>query len=191
MQLSVGQIVEDTEAEGPGRRFALWTQGCSLRCPGCCNPHLFAPGQDGVSVESLLERIAQVPGIEGITVLGGEPFDQSAPLAALCEGVRASNRSVIVFSGYTLEQLQGTGSPDVQRALAAIDLLVDGPYLKDQPEPSRRWVGSANQRLHAFTAQGRADAARFSGSNTVEIRLSGRSLSVNGWPTAERVVRRW
>ena len=38
--LSVAQIVPCTEAEGPGRRFALWFQGCPLRCPGCCNPEM-------------------------------------------------------------------------------------------------------------------------------------------------------
>ena len=38
IELSVAQIVRCTEAEGPGKRYALWFQGCPLRCPSCCNP---------------------------------------------------------------------------------------------------------------------------------------------------------
>jgi anaerobic ribonucleoside-triphosphate reductase activating protein len=185
VHLSVGQIVESTEAEGPGRRFALWTQGCSLRCPGCCNPHLFSErGGQPLEIADLLAKIQQTPGIEGITVLGGEPFDQRDALAALCEGVRAAGLSVMVFSGYTLQQLEGA------RALAHIDILVDGPFMQDQPETKRRWLGSANQVIHFLTERGRADAGRFGAPNTVEIRLTREQLSVNGWPGAN-VVRRW
>jgi anaerobic ribonucleoside-triphosphate reductase activating protein len=128
VELVVGQIVACTEAEGPGRRFALWTQGCSIRCEGCCNPHLFTDrGGERVEISALLSRIGATPGIEGISVLGGEPFDQREPLAALCEGVRALGLSVMVFSGFTLEQLHGSA------ALQHIDILVDGPYLQQLP----------------------------------------------------------
>jgi anaerobic ribonucleoside-triphosphate reductase activating protein len=185
VHLSVGQIVENTEAEGPGRRFAVWTQGCSLRCPGCCNPHLFAErGGQVMEVAALLEKIRQTTGIEGVSVLGGEPFDQREALAALCEGVRALNLSVMVFSGYTLQQLQGA------TALAHIDILVDGPFIQEQPETQRRWLGSSNQVLHFLSERGKADAGRFAAPNTVEIRLTRDALSVNGWPGAG-VVQRW
>jgi anaerobic ribonucleoside-triphosphate reductase activating protein len=185
VHLSVGQIVENTEAEGPGRRFALWTQGCSLRCPGCCNPHLFSDrGGQPHDVAALVAQVGRTPDIEGLSVLGGEPFDQREPLAQLCEGVRALGLSVMVFSGYTLEQLKGA------RALEHIDILVDGPFMKDLPETKRRWLGSSNQVLHFLTERGRADAGRFAAANTVEIRLNARTLTVNGWPDA-KVVQRW
>jgi anaerobic ribonucleoside-triphosphate reductase activating protein len=183
--LDVGQIVEATDAEGPGRRFALWTQGCSIRCEGCCNPHLFSDrGGQRLSVAPLVERIAATNGIEGLTVLGGEPFDQRDALAALCAGVQAKGLSVMVFSGYTLAQLHGA------KALEHIDILVDGPFIQQLPEKARRWIGSSNQGLHFLTARGQTDAGRFTAPNTVEIRLSRRELSVNGWPGA-KVVQRW
>lgn len=187
MRLNVGQIVEDTEAEGPGRRFALWTQGCSLRCPGCCNPHLFSDrGGSAHEVSELLERIVKVKGIEGVSLLGGEPFDQAAAVGELCAGVRALGLSVMVFSGYTLGELRARGVK-----LDDVDLLVDGRYEASLLDTNRRWVGSTNQQVHFLSDRGRADAPRFEAPNTVEIRLTRESLSVNGWPAASQVVRRW
>jgi anaerobic ribonucleoside-triphosphate reductase activating protein len=187
VQLVVGQIVEDTEAEGPGRRFAVWVQGCSLHCPGCCNPHLFSTrGGTRLDVSDLLARIARANGIEGVSLLGGEPFEQPDAIAELCAGVRSSGLSVMVFSGYTLAELQARGAP-----LAHVDLLVDGRYEASMPDTKRRWVGSTNQVVHFLSERGRADAPRFDAPNTVEIRLSRGALSVNGWPDASQVVRRW
>src|SRR5436853_1554089 len=90
--LQVSQIVACTEAEGPGRRFALWFQGCPLRCPGCCNPEMlpFEGGQER-TVAALLAEIDEAAtehgGIEGITLLGGEPLAHAAGAAALARAV--------------------------------------------------------------------------------------------------------
>src|ERR1700688_933327 len=80
--LQVAQILPATEAEGPGLRFALWFQGCPLRCPGCCNPEML-PFEGGRSmrladVVAQVENAAQRDGIEGITLLGGEPLAHAA-----------------------------------------------------------------------------------------------------------------
>src|SRR5947199_1809503 len=103
--LRIAQTVACTEAEGPGRRFALWFQGCPLRCPGCCNPEMlpFAGGTSR-SVDDVLaevERARNEGGVEGITLLGGEPLAHAAGAAILARGVRALGLSVMVFSGYT------------------------------------------------------------------------------------------
>jgi organic radical activating enzyme len=75
--LRIARIVPCTKAEGPGRRFALWFQGCPLRCPGCCNPEMLTfEGGTSISLRDLVARIeetARKHGIEGITLLGGEP----------------------------------------------------------------------------------------------------------------------
>jgi anaerobic ribonucleoside-triphosphate reductase activating protein len=178
--IRVAHEIADTEAEGPGRRTAVWVQGCAIRCAGCCNPELFdAQGGTGVDPEALADRVV-ARGVEGVTVLGGEPFDQADGLAALCRAVQARGRSVLVFTGYTLETLQARSEPAVAAALAAIDTLVDGPFDRQRPERRRRWVGSENQRLWHFT--GRYGDADFEGANTVELRWDGATLTVNGWP---------
>src|SRR5262245_31872921 len=87
--LNVRQIIPCTEAEGPGRRFALWFQGCPLRCPGCCNPEMLPfDGGQTMMVSEVLGQIEATEGIEGITLLGGEPLAHAPGAAALARAVR-------------------------------------------------------------------------------------------------------
>src|SRR5436189_6366219 len=101
--LSVAQIVPCTEAEGPGRRFALWFQGCPLRCPGCCNPEMLPfEGGTPMTVEEVVARLAesaQENGLEGITLLGGEPLAHAAAGGPLAKAAHALGLNVMVFSG--------------------------------------------------------------------------------------------
>src|SRR3954469_12717726 len=94
--LHVAQVVPCTEAEGPGRRFAIWLQGCPLRCPGCCNPSMlpFAGGEP-MAIDALLGQLRAADGIEGITLLGGEPTAQAVGAAELARRVRELDLSVM------------------------------------------------------------------------------------------------
>jgi anaerobic ribonucleoside-triphosphate reductase activating protein len=189
--LRVAQTVACTEAEGPGRRFALWFQGCPLRCPGCCNPEML-PFSGGTrapleAVVAEVEEVARSQGVEGITLLGGEPLAHAAAGAALARAVRARGLTVVVFSGYTLEEARRLSDPAVADLLALTDILVDGPYLRDRPERRRRWIGSANQQIHFLTHRYRADDPRWLLPNTLEVRLRGGEVSVNGFPARSAV----
>ncbi len=189
--LRIAQIVPSTEAEGPGRRFALWFQGCPLRCPGCCNPEML-PFTGGTPVAlgdvvAQIEDAAQTHGIEGITLLGGEPLAHAAGAAALARAVRSHGLTVMVFSGYILEEARQLPDPAVAELLAHTDILVDGPYLREQPETRRRWIGSANQRIHFLSDHYRPDDPRWLLPNTLEIRLRGSELTVNGFPARSAV----
>ncbi len=187
-RLRLAQVVPCTEAEGPGRRFAVWVQGCPLRCPGCCNPEML-PFEGGriVDVEDLAGQVLRTEGVEGITLLGGEPLAQAAGAAALARRVRAAGRSVMVFSGFTLEEIHARSDPAALDLLAETDILVDGPYLRDRPETRRRWIGSANQRIHFLTGRYRAEDPCWRRPNTLEVRLVGGDVTVNGFPAASAV----
>jgi anaerobic ribonucleoside-triphosphate reductase activating protein len=189
--LRVAQIVPVTEAEGPGRRFALWFQGCPLRCPGCCNPEMlpFDGGQQMTVAEvlALVEEAARLHGVEGVTLLGGEPLAHAAGGAALARALRERGLTVMVFSGYTLDEARRLPDPAVQELLALTDILVDGPYLREQPETRRRWIGSANQQIHFLSDRYKADDPRWLLPNTLEIRLRGPELTVNGFPARSAV----
>jgi anaerobic ribonucleoside-triphosphate reductase activating protein len=182
MFLRIAHVASDTRAEGPGRRFALWFQGCPLRCPGCCNPEFlpFAGGQL-MALDDLWRQVQVERSIEGITLLGGEPFAHAEGAAAIAERAREAGLSVMVFSGYTLEQIHDL-PPPADRLLALIDLLVDGPYERDRPDQRRRWIGSTNQRIHFLTERYRADDPCWTRPNTLEIRLDATGLAVNGFP---------
>jgi anaerobic ribonucleoside-triphosphate reductase activating protein len=156
----VAQIVPCTDAEGPGRRFALWFQGCPLRCPECCNPE-FIPfaGGESMTLGAVLEQLeaARGEGIEGITLLGGEPLAHAAGSAALAMAARDRGLSVMVFTGYTLEEARAMSNSDVSTLIAHTDILVDGRYVRELPDRMRRWIGSTNQRIHFLTDRYRAD----------------------------------
>jgi anaerobic ribonucleoside-triphosphate reductase activating protein len=190
--LRVGARVPVTRAEGPGARYALWLQGCSIRCPGCCNPHLFAASGGGIIRPSLLiaEMASVRNDIEGLTLLGGEPMDQAEPLLPLLHGARSLGLSVLLFSGFTLDELRARPEPAIEDVLAAVDVLVDGRYDASRPEAERLWAGSTNQRFHYFTTRYSPAIERPAAGEplrTVEVRLGvdGR-WSANGWPVVTR-----
>jgi anaerobic ribonucleoside-triphosphate reductase activating protein len=182
--LQLGSLIDATEAEGPGLRFVVWTQGCSLGCADCCNPHLWNPsGGEASTVGAVLERLAGArarhPQLEGLTLVGGEPFEQDEALAALCEQVRAQDLTVLAFSGYTLEELRSRGS----RLLDHVDLLVDGRYEVEKHTTAIRWIGSSNQRVHFLSDAYTPSDPRFGEANHAEIRMDHRGeIQVVGFP---------
>ena len=187
-RINVATYVEATEAEGPGKRFALWVQGCPMRCEGCCNPEMLAfEDRSWTSVDDLAERIAASAArnaIEGVSFLGGEPFSQASALSVLAARVRALGLTVMVYTGFTLDSLRKRKDPGVDALLAATDLLVDGPFVASAPDRTRRWIGSTNQRGIALTDAYAELAAQWDTSpDTVEVRIThdGRLL-VNGSP---------
>lgn len=191
--LNLASRLHCTEAEGPGRRAALWVQGCNKRCPGCCNPaYLQLAERELVSASSVLEWLENahlVHELEGVTFLGGEPMLQAQGLAVVAQGAQLLGLSVMVFSGYTRAELEVLQLPGSFQLLRYTDVLVDGPYDANLPEHSRRWAGSTNQQFHYLTAR-YDDRIEIDGDveRVVEVRLrTDGSMFINGWP--EKVLR--
>jgi anaerobic ribonucleoside-triphosphate reductase activating protein len=190
LTMQIAQVVPCTEAEGPGKRFAVWFQGCPLRCPGCCNPE-FLPfkGGETKSLREMTEWITRAKeqnGVEGITLMGGEPTAHAAASLALAQASRQLGLSVMVFSGYTIEELQQRAEPEVAELIATTDILVDGPYIREQPDTERRWIGSRNQRIHFLTPRYFHDE-QWKQKNTLEIRVDKDGITVNGFPASNAV----
>jgi anaerobic ribonucleoside-triphosphate reductase activating protein len=157
--LRVHALLPASRANGPGLRAVLWTQGCSLGCPGCYNPqtHPLADGEL-VPVEELFRRIAALArSVEGLTVSGGEPLQQRRPLLALLRRLRRETTlSVMVFTGFTWEEVQRF--PEAQELLGRLDVLIAGRYDRTQ-HLARDLRGSANKTVHFLS--GRYTAADF------------------------------
>lgn len=185
--LNVAARRTHTEAEGPGERYALWVQGCPLRCKGCCNPHYLADVEaELMPVDEVAKHIIETAGIEGVTMIGGEPFWQAGALAQVARQVQEAGLSVMVFSGLTLSYIKRQGREDFDSFLAHIDLLVDGPYVESKRVMDQRWIGSSNQRVHFLTDRYRHMAHEVEGwdkgANTIELRMVGQEIFINGYP---------
>ena len=190
--LQVAHSVACTEAEGPFRRHALWVQGCTLACPGCCNPELFAAdGGTRRAVSELVDELEQslaTHAIEGLSVLGGEPSEQLPGVTALCVAARARGLGVLVFSGRTHAELRAL--PGGPALLATIDTLVDGRFAAGRRDLGRRFVGSSNQRIVHLTPR-YADPALWCGPTGVELQLGpDGALSLHGAPALARRLTR-
>jgi anaerobic ribonucleoside-triphosphate reductase activating protein len=128
----------------------------------------------------LFQQISAVKDIEGITFLGGEPFEQPEAVAALAELSQAAGLSVVTFTGFRYEELRSFDNRLVKLLLNATDLLIDGPFIREQFDLSRPWVGSSNQRFHFLTE--RYNENDLSGiHNQIEVRIApnGKTL-ING-----------
>ena len=151
--LNVHALIPRSRANGPGYRLVLWVQGCTLGCPGCFNPatHAAAP-QWLVAPEALIEQIVTAaPSLDGLTVSGGEPLQQSEALLQVLQAVRQRTAlSVLLFSGYTLPEIQRL--PLGPALLDQVDVLIAGRYVQSRPH-GHGLLGSANQTVHLLTAR--------------------------------------
>ena len=180
--LRVHKLIEGTKAEGPGFRLAVWVQGCSIHCDGCFEKDTWDPhGGYDVSIQHLI-NVMRNENLEGITVLGGEPFDQPKVLSEFLKEVRAMDKNSIVFSGYSYDHLMAKDSEDVLYALSFVDLLVDGEYRNDLPESERPMIGSSNQRFIALSDAGKELIQQMGlYRNKVEVRISKTgTIMING-----------
>jgi len=142
----VHSILPVSRANGPGSRFTIWVQGCTRKCSGCFNPETHdASGGSEFSVTEILKQITPEE-TGGITVSGGEPFEQAEELAALLEQAGAKGLSRLVFTGFTYEELLSKKSKAIEKCLLGTDMLIDGAYIKELP-PYMPWTGSGNQRI--------------------------------------------
>ena len=196
--LNIARYIQCTESEGPGERFALWVQGCLKRCPGCCNPDMLEIQPRSIlSCDSLMEKILSAKclyGIEGITFVGGEPFLQAKGLSYIAEKCQWEGLSVLVFTGYTLEELRRLRLPFWNELLKSTDILVDGPFIDCLNDATRTWVGSNNQRVY-YLSKFYQPGLEFSNKyvNSLEIRIAkgrGSTLQINGSPCVIEINRR-
>lgn len=147
--MNIYQIIWRTEAEGPGCRTAIWTQGCSRHCKGCFLPMTWNhETRFTYTPANIIKHIDD--DIEGITVLGGEPFEQSDDLLELLHHAKQRNLSTIVFTGYTYSDLKNQLA-EMNVFQKYIDVLVDGFYDETSRNFDVPMIGSLNQKFYFFS----------------------------------------
>ena len=190
MQINVHKFLNKTNAEGPNQRFCLWVQGCSRHCDGCFAKSTSSHQKNRImSVNELFFLIKEQKGIEGVTFLGGEPFEQAKPLAELARKVQNLGLSVLTFTGNTYEELKKSENEDIQALLKYTDLLIDGGFEKENFDLSRPWVGSKNQRYIFLTDRYSAEEIK-NYKNKIEVRIEKNGIVfVNGMGDFDAIKR--
>ena len=192
MKISVNKAHFPVTVLGPGRRVGIWLQGCSIQCRGCISRDTWArdPGRD-VPVEQLIAwcRSATRGVFDGVTISGGEPFDQPEALLALVQELvrwRAEDGpefDILCYSGYPMANLKRHHD----RLLQELDAVIAEPYVDTLPL-TRLWRGSSNQRLVPLSERGEAcyrtyiDAPADSLGKRIQATVSGNRVFYIGIP---------
>jgi anaerobic ribonucleoside-triphosphate reductase activating protein len=182
--LNVADIRHRSQVNGPGTRSVVWVQGCRRNCPGCINPHTHEHKPVKLlDPEQLGRQLATIEDTIGITISGGEPFEQATACAILAETVKAAGKTVMVFTGFMFKELTQSPEAAVQRFLRAIDLVIAGPYVQELKCESRFWRASSNQTVHFLTDSHGANPDE--DSPVVEVTTDGAHLLFTGFPAQE------
>ena len=181
MQINVYKFIKKTNAEGPGQRFCLWVQGCSRHCKGCFAKETWTHRPNKImEIDELFSLITAQNDIEGITFLGGEPFEQAKALAKLAKMVKNEGLSVLTFTGNRYEELKNAQNNDYDELLAQTDLLIDGGFEEEKFDLSRPWVGSKNQRYIFLTDRYNENEIK-NCKNKIEVRIAKNGfIFING-----------
>lgn len=166
--IRLARVLHPVTVLGPGRRIGVWVQGCTLACPGCVSQDTWEPEAGlAVSVPEFVGLLGEIldgdPLLTGLSLTGGEPFQQPLLGAAVAEVVRshADRRlDVLVYTGYAAR----TARHRVPDLWAAADAVVAGRFRQEAGWPGP-WAGSANQTLELLTP------------------LSRERLAEDRWPT--------
>ncbi len=190
MNLRVFKILKKTKVEGPGIRFCIWVQGCSKHCDGCYAKESWDKnGGYLIDIEELFEQIKNQKEIEGITFLGGEPFEQAEALSLLSKMIKEINLSILTFSGNTYEELLKKNDIYINELLKYTDLLIDGGFEKDKFDLSRAWIGSKNQR-YIFLSNRYSEKDIINIKNKVEMRIQKNGeIFVNGVGDFDKLLK--
>lgn len=177
-----------TETLGPGKRFAIWVQGCNRHCKGCIAPDTWdLNGGYEVSVEELAKEILNAPGIEGITISGGEPFLQQEALCNLITKVQIEkDLGVIIYTGYKYQEIASSSLTLLS------DLIIDGEYV-DECNDDKSLRGSSNQNAICITDRYKDYVFHYFGANgrKIEFQLVDGSTQMIGIPSRniEKMVK--
>lgn len=108
-----------------------------------------------IPVDKVIKAVEEISsqGFDGVTISGGEPFEQLEALAELLFGIRGlltRSQDLLCYSGLPMKKLRSQHS----EILALLDAVIPEPFQRNAA-PGKRWRGSANQQLHALTDLGR------------------------------------
>lgn len=189
MKIMINRVHYPVVVLGYGRRAGVWTQGCGIGCPGCVSRDTWAADpRTEVGVSTVVDWCANLPGdVDGVTISGGEPFDQPGPLLALLDALHVWRSGLdrpidlLAYSGRSLAVLRARFAEHLDR----LDAVIPGPFVAARA-PGNRWRGSANQDLVPLTELGHeryaAEIDRPAGATRIQLGSDGDRVYQIGVP---------
>lgn len=151
MKIKLNEIVETSKVQGPGERFAIWVQGCSIHCKGCRNFDTWDPNKGKeLEVSELITQILKSHN-KGLSISGGEPLDQFQSVLEIVKNV-FGKKNIFLCSGYTFNQIKTDTIK--KEILNYIDVICSGPFIIEELCHSE-WKGSKNQEVIYLTETGK------------------------------------
>ncbi len=180
--MNIARILYPVQVLGPGNRIGIWMSGCTRGCKGCSNPELWNQRPEyEITIEQVSSLIETVSGrhvVDGFTISGGEPMDQSEELAMLVRVIKNTSTDILLYSGYLIEELRAREDVCTNYILNNIAVLIDGPYIEELNDGTML-RGSANQRFHIIDEKLK---------NRYQQYLSGAHNQIQNFTTADGVV---
>ncbi len=173
-----------SRVNGPGLRFVLWTQGCSKGCKNCFNPLTWSNEKNKIFTnDNLLELIKNFEDIDGITITGGDPFEQEYELLELLFSLRSFNfkKGIIVYTGFTIDEINE--NPIRRKCLDYLDILIDGRYVEEN-KISSGLKGSSNQNVFYFSDKVKEEEINI--DQEIEIGFSEDTVFLTGFPVNDK-----
>ena len=167
---------------GPGKRFVIWTQGCTKACKNCFNPSTWPLLGDEISIDELFDEIKKSK-CDGLTLTGGDPLEQPDELLKLVKKVFDLNlpKGIILFTGFTLKEIETIGKETFE-VLKYIDLLIDGRY-EDKLRIENGLKGSSNQNMIHLTNKIKNE--KFEIDHQIEIGFTN-EIYLTGFPYIDK-----
>ena len=170
-------ILKNTKVEGPNVRYCIWFQGCSKHCKGCWAKETW-DFKGGVEFDTdyIIKDILKTKNIEGVTFLGGEPFEQYEAMLEIAKEAHKNNLGVLCFTGKNYSEIK----EKYPESLNYIDLLIDGGFEEDKKDYSRPWVGSSNQNYIFLTDRyNEKMVSQYKNKVEINLRKNG-TIFING-----------
>ena len=184
MLINLHSTIKSSRVNGPGDRFVIWTQGCRKMCKNCYNPETWSHYRNNlIDIDLLVEEIKN-SSTTGVTISGGDPFEQPEELFYLLREIKQLDLSdgVIVFSGYTIDEIRVR--EELRKSLDYIDVLIDGLYI-DEKRITNGLAGSSNQEFYFLTDKISRDSINI--DQEVEIHSLGELIQITGFPLIDKI----
>jgi anaerobic ribonucleoside-triphosphate reductase activating protein len=184
MYINIHSVINSSRVNGPGDRFVIWTQGCRKGCKNCYNPETWSHYRNNlILVDEIFESIKN-SSATGVTISGGDPFEQPEELFYLLTKIKQLDLSdgVIVFTGFTIDEIRVR--EELNKSLDYIDVLIDGLYIEEK-RISSGLAGSSNQEFYFLTDKISRDKIVI--DQEVEIHSLGELIQITGFPLIDKI----